>query len=192
MTEKNAIHPLIKERWSPRAFDSGIPDANDLTLLFESASLAASCFNEQPWRFIYATKNQEEEYQDLLSCLGEFNQLWVKTAPVIILTLSRKHFAHNGNANAHGRHDVGLAMGNMSAQATHMNLYLHQMAGFSADKAREVFQIPDEFDVVSMIALGYMGDSDQLPEDIRKMESREREQRPLDKIIFSGDWKAME
>jgi len=192
MTKKNAIHPLIKERWSPRAFDPEIPETKDLSLLFESASSAASCYNEQPWRFIYATKNQEKEYQDLLSCLVEFNQMWVKTAPVIILTLASKHFAKNGNPNAHAWHDVGLAMGNMSVQAMHMNLYMHQMAGFSADKAREVFQIPDEFDAVSMVALGYMGDPGQLPEDIRKMESREREQRPLDKIIFSGDWKAME
>jgi len=192
MIKKNAIHPLIKERWSPRAFDPKIPDEKDLILLFESASLAASCYNEQPWRFIYATKNEETRYQELLSCLVEFNQMWVKTAPVIILTLSRKHFAQNGNDNAHGWHDVGLAIGNMSVQATHMNLYLHQMAGFSSDKAREVFQIPDEFDVVSMIALGYVGDPGQLPEDIRKMETREREQRPLDKIIFTDDWKAME
>ena len=192
MTEKTSVHPLIKERWSPRAFNAQLPESKDLTLLFESASLAASCYNEQPWRFIYATKNQENEYQKLLSCLVEFNQMWVKTAPVIILTLASKHFAKNGNSNAHGWHDVGLAMGNMSIQAMNIDLYMHQMAVFSADKAREVFQIQDQFDDVSMIALGYMGDSDQLPEDIRKMESSEREQRPLDKIIFTGDWKAME
>lgn len=189
MSEK--IHELIDKRWSPRAFSEQAIAPEKIEKLFEAASFAASCFNEQPWRFIYATKDYPERYDQLLSCLVEFNQMWVKTAPMIILTLVSKKFAQNRKENHHARHDLGLAIGNMSVQAISMNLYVHQMAGFSAEKAREMFEIPDDFDVVSMIAVGYLGDSMQLPENIREMESNKRERRSLDKILFDGDWEHM-
>ena len=117
--------------------------------------------------------------------------MWVKTAPMIILTLVSKKFAQNGKVNHHATHDLGLAIGNMSAQATSMDLYMHQMAGFSIDKAREMFEIPDDFDVLTMIAVGYIGNPDVLPENIREMESNKRERKPLNKILFDGDWEDM-
>jgi len=185
------IHDLIDKRWSPRAFSDREIAAEKIEVLFQAASYAASCFNEQPWRFIYATKNYPERYEQLLSCLGEFNQMWVKTAPMIILTLVSRDFVKNQNPNAHARHDLGLAMGNMSVQAMSMDLYLHHMAGFSPEKAREIFDIPDDFDVVTMIAVGYLGNPEILPEHIGEMESSERIRRPLQKIVFDGDWEEM-
>lgn len=189
MAEK--IHELIDKRWSPRAFSEREIEADKIEKLFEAASIAASCYNEQPWRFIYATREYPERYDQLFSCLVEFNQMWVNTAPMIILTLVARKFAQNQKVNHHARHDLGLAVGNLSIQAMHMNLYVHQMAGFSADKAREIFEIPDDFDVVSMIAVGYLGDPDQLPENIREMESRERVRRSLNQIVFDGNWQEM-
>ncbi|MDE5417173.1 nitroreductase family protein [Labilibaculum sp. DW002] len=189
MTEK--IHELIDTRWSPRAFSDQEIEEEKVVKLFEAASYAPSCFNEQPWRFIYATKEYAERYEQLLSCLVEFNQMWVKTAPMIILTLVSKKFAQNGKVNHHAAHDLGLAIGNMSAQATSMDLYMHQMAGFSVEKAREMFEIPDDFDVLTMIAVGYIGNPDVLPENIREMESNKRERKPLNKILFDGDWEDM-
>ena len=189
MTEK--IHDLIERRWSPRAFSDRAIEPEKIEKLFEAASYAASCYNEQPWRFIYATKDYPERYDQLFSCLVEFNQLWVKTAPMIILTLASKRFVHNQKENRHANHDLGLAMGNMSLQALSMNLYMHHMAGFSPDKAKELFEVPDNFDIVSMVAVGYMGDPAQLPENIREMESSERIRKPLKEIIFDGDWKEM-
>jgi nitroreductase len=185
------IHELIDKRWSPRAFSEQEIETEKIEKLFEAASFAASCFNEQPWRFIYATKNYPERYEQLLSCLVEFNQIWVKTAPLIMMTLALKKFAKNKKENYHARHDLGLAIGNMSAQATSMDLHMHQMAGFNVKKAREMFEIPEEFDIVTMIAVGYLGDPIQLPENIREMESSERDRRSLDQIIFDGEWEAM-
>ncbi len=186
MSEK--IHELIDKRWSPRAFSEREIEAEKIEKLFESASFAASCFNEQPWRFIYATKDYPERYDQLLSCLVDFNQMWVKTAPMIILTLASTKFAQNQKENLHARHDLGLAIGNMSVQAMSMNLYMHQMAGFSIGKAREMFEIPNDFDIVTMIAVGYLGDPSQLPDHISEMESNKRERKPLDKILFDGNW----
>ncbi|MPQ46513.1 nitroreductase [Marinifilum sp. N1E240] len=185
------IHELIEKRWSPRAFADKEIEKEKVEKLFLAASYAASCFNEQPWRFIYGTKSYPERYEQLLSCLGEFNQIWVKTAPMIILTLAAKNFAKNGKANAHARHDLGLAIGNMSAQAASMNLYLHQMAGFSPDKARELFEVPDEFDIVTMIAVGYKGNAEILPESMREMETSVRDRKDLDSLLFCGDWNKM-
>ncbi|WP_372754417.1 nitroreductase family protein [Labilibaculum sp.] len=185
------IHEFIDKRWSPRAFSNREIEVEKINALFEAASCAASCFNEQPWRFIYASKEYAERYDQLLSCLVEFNKLWARNAPVIMMALTSKKFAQNQKINHYARHDLGLAIGNMTIQATSMNLYLHQMAGFDSDKAREVFDIPDDFDIVSMIALGYLGDPKQLPENIREMESKERSRRSTDKIIFDGNWEQL-
>jgi nitroreductase len=182
------IHEFIDNRWSPRAFSDREIEVEKIEVLFTAASCAASCFNEQPWRFIYATKDYVERYDQLLSCLVEFNQLWAKTAPVIIMALASKKFLQQQKVNHYARYDLGLAIGNMSVQATSMDLYLHQMAGFNSDKAREMFEIPDDFDIVSMIALGYLGDPMQLPENIREMESKKRVRRSLDQIVFDGNW----
>lgn len=185
------IHELIDKRWSPRAFSDKAIEDEKIVKLFEAASFASSCFNEQPWRFISATKESAERYDLLLSCLVAFNQMWAKMAPMLVLTLVSKNFSQNGKLNHHARHDLGLAIGNMSVQAVSMDLYMHQMAGFSVDMARDIFEIPDDFDVVSMIAVGYLGNPDILPEDIKKMELNERDRKPLKKILFNGDWEDM-
>ncbi|WP_421919019.1 nitroreductase family protein [Marinifilum sp.] len=185
------IHELIDKRWSPRSFANKAIEMDKLEKLFTAASYAASCYNEQPWRFVYATNEYPEGYKQLFSCLGEFNQMWVKTAPVIILTLVAKNFARNQNPNAHAQHDLGLAIGNMSVQAMSMDLYLHQMAGFSVEKAIEVFNIPDDFEPVTMIAVGYLGDPSQLPDSIREMESPKRDRKNLDQLLFDGDWEKL-
>lgn len=182
------IHEFIDNRWSPRAFSDREIGADKIEVLFSAASCAASCFNEQPWRFIYATKEYPERYDQLLSCLVEFNQLWAKTAPILIMTLASKKFLQNQKVNHYARYDLGLAIGNMSVQAASMGLYLHQMAGFDVNKSREMFEIPDDFDIVSMIALGYLGDPIQLPENIREMELKKRLRRSLDQIVFDGNW----
>lgn len=191
MTNIIEIHELIDKRWSPRAFSSRMVEKEKIQKLFQAASLAPSCYNEQPWRFVYGTSDYPERYNQLLSCLVEFNQLWVKGAPMIILCLASRIFSRNNMQNYHSRHDLGLAVGNMALQATHMGLHMHQMAGFSEEKVRELFGVPNNFDIVSMIAVGYMGDASQLPEDLAKMENPIKERRPLEDIIFDGDWDKM-
>ena len=142
-TPDHPVLDVIKKRWSPRAFADRRVEPETLKQLLEAARWAASSFNEQPWRFILATKDEPEHYARVLDCLIEGNQAWAQHAPVLMLTVARKTFTRNGKPNRHAWHDVGLAMGNMVAQATALGLLLHQMAGILPEKARVVFAIPD-------------------------------------------------
>ncbi len=144
-TPGHPVLDVIKKRWSPRAFADRRVEPETLEQLLEAARWAASSFNEQPWRFILATKDEPEHYARVLDCLIEGNQAWAQHAPVLMLTVARKTFTRNGKPNRHAWHDVGLAMGNMVAQATALGLHVHQMAGILPEKARVVFAIPDDY-----------------------------------------------
>jgi nitroreductase len=193
MQNKNAktnypVHPLIEKRWSPRAFSAKMITRDTVMSLLEAARWAASSYNEQPWRFIVATKNEPEEFEKALQCLGEFNQVWAKSAPVLVLTFAKQTFSRNGKPNHHASHDVGLAIGNLSLQATNEGIYLHQMAGILRDKIREVYSVPDDFFPATAIAIGYPGDPAQLEDDLRASEIAERDRKPLGEIAFAGEW----
>jgi len=155
-----SIDTLIEQRFSPRQFADRAVSEAQLHQLFEAARRAPSSYNEQPWRFIYATQEQPEVYQQLLSCINEHNQQWAKNAPVLMLSLAKKHFSRNGKPNRHAWHDTGTAVGFLLLKATELDLYAHQMAGFYPEKAREVFNISDEYDPVAMMAVGYLGDEE--------------------------------
>src|SRR5438270_3416151 len=136
------VHELIRNRWSPRAFSDKPVEPAVLASLFEAARWAASSYNEQPWTYFVATREQPADFERLLSCLIEANQAWAKAAPVLALGVVRLTFARNGKENAVAVHDLGLASGNLSTEATARGLSVHQMAGILPDKAREVYQIP--------------------------------------------------
>lgn len=182
------IHDLIAERWSPRAFADRSVEPAKLLQLLEAARWAASCFNEQPWSFIIATKEEPEQFQRLLHCLVEGNQAWAKSAPVLMLSIASLHFELNGKPNRHAAHDVGLAMGNLSIQATDVGLHVHQMAGFDADKARDVFKIPAGHEPMAAAAIGYFGDHNDLPEPLQARELEPRQRKPLGEFVFTGQW----
>lgn len=181
------LNPLISERWSPRAFDGSSVSEEQLNSLFEAGRRAASSYNIQPWRFIYARKEDENEYQKLFDSLMEPNQTWAHTAPVLMATIARIH-DNNGNPNPYAWHDVGLAMGNLINQAMHQGLYIHQMGGYYAEKARANLEIPDGFEPVAMAAIGYPGSTDQLPENLQAFEKEESPRKPLTEIVFKGKW----
>src|SRR5438105_2828787 len=124
----------------------------------EAARWAASCTNQQPWYFIVATKEEKAEYARLLSCLRENNQLWASQAPVLMVSVAKLTFDMNGQPNRYAFHDVGLAAANLIVQATALDLFVHQMAGFYPDKVRELYGVPDDFEQVAGIVLGYPGD----------------------------------
>ncbi|MEH0156152.1 nitroreductase family protein [Limibacter armeniacum] len=190
MNEKElSINSLIERRWSPRAFSDRLIEPNKIHQLFKAASWAASSFNEQPWRFIYATKDQPEGYKNLLDCLVEFNQQWATSAPLLILSVASKKFQHNDTVNRHAWHDVGQAAATMAIQATELGLYMHQMAGFDSEKAQKTLGIPDEFEPVAMIAVGYIGDPNSLPDGLREKETAPRSRKSLEDFTFQGKWK---
>jgi nitroreductase len=177
----------IRERWSPRAFADRAVAPVDLRTLLEAARWAASCKNEQPWRFVYAHKGGPG-YEALEALLDDFNTGWAAGAPVLMLSLAKKAFDGDGQPNAHAWHDVGLAMGQLLVQATSMGIYVHQMAGFDWRGANDALGIPEGFAPVAMAALGYPGDPDTLPEGLAKAERGPRKREALERLAFEGQW----
>ena len=183
------ILDVFKKRWSPRAFSDKMVEKDTLLRLFEAARWAPSSFNEQPWNFIVANKNQEKPYQKILDSLAEFNQSWAKTAPVLAVSITKDHFSKNNKPNVYSVHDVGLAMGNLLTQATDLGVYVHQMAGFDKNKFTDSFSIPNEFSPVAAMAIGYLGDPAQLPENLQEAETQERSRKPVEEFVYAGEWK---
>ena len=182
------VKEAIESRWSPRAFDyNKAISKEDLQQIIEAAASAASCFNEQPWRFIIGVQ-KDETYQSIFESLVPFNKDWAQTAPVLMVTVAAKEFKKNGNDNPHARYDLGQSVGILSLKAMELGVYVHQMAGFDPQVLREQFEIPNQFDVVSVIALGYPGDKSQLSADLAAQESPERTNLLLSEIAFNKKW----
>lgn len=182
------IHELIKKRWSPRAFADKPVDRELLRRLFDAARWAPSCFNEQPWRFIVSTQDHPEEFDRMVQVLNEKNRRWAAHAPVLMVTLAKDNFERNDKPNKHAGHDLGQAVSYMTLEATRHDLYLHQMAGILPDQARELFHIPDHYTVMTMIALGYLGDPETLPENLQNSETKERSRLSIDEVVFREQW----
>ncbi len=181
------IHDLLRRRWSPRAFAERMVEPEKLRSLFEAARWAPSCFNAQPWRFVIATRDVSAEHERLLNCLVEGNRAWAHRVPVLILSVAKLTF-DDGSPNRHAWHDVGLAVENLIVQATAFGLAVHQMAGFDAGKARTEVKLPDGFEPVAMIAVGYPGDPSMLPEKLHQKELASRARKPSRDFVFAGDW----
>ena len=182
------IHELIARRWSPRAFDPRPVERPLLRTVIEAGRWAASCFNEQPWHFLVAPREDEAAFATMLDCLLPGNQDWAKDAGVLMISVARLHFTRNGKRNKHAWHDLGQAAAHMALQATASGLFLHQMGGFDPDKARAVYEIPEGFEPVAAIALGYPADIASLPEDIQERERAPRARQPQSEFVLTGTW----
>jgi nitroreductase len=182
------VHVLITKRWSPYSFASrSVPD-EDLRSLFEAARWAPSSYNEQPWNYIVAKKENPEEFQRLLSCLVDGNQVWARAAPVLALGIAKLRFARDDQPNRAAIHDLGLAAGNLVVEATARGLSVHQMIGILPDKAREIYAIPEGYEPLTGIAIGYAGDPKALPEGLRDRDLARRPRKPLKEFVFSQTW----
>ena len=184
------IHPLIQNRWSPRAFDphKGVND-DDLLALLEAARWAPSCYNDQPWRYIVCVKAKDEgDWQNALEVIAEKNQQWAKNAPVLMLAVAMANFNHNGKPNRWAMYDTGAASLALSIQATALGLVVHQMGGFDADKAREVFRLPQECQPMAMMAVGYQAEAESLPDDFKEAELKPRTREPIEQRFYFGKW----
>lgn len=180
------VHEFIQKRWSPRAFSNAPLPEETVLSLFEAARWAASCNNEQPWRFIYATKDDPERHARLFECLADGNRPWAKSAPLIVLTLVKTRFTAGGKPNPWALHDLGLAIGNLTTQASAMDLYVHNMAGFSVDKAKQSFALPEDLQPVTMIAIGRLGNAETLPDSLKQRELAAQVRKPLPEMILNG------
>ena len=182
---ENVLH-VIRHRWSPRSFADRDVSPADLKTIFEAVRWAASSFNEQPWRF-FVGRRGSEAYKKILSTLVEFNQMWARTAPVLILNCASTTFSHNGSPNPVALYDLGAAAATLSYQATALGLFTHQMAGFDRKMAHQVFQVPEDYLFGAAIALGYQGEPSALPhEQMRSQEISPRHRKHLNEFVLSA------
>ncbi len=191
-TSKTVQTPLplldaIKQRWSPVAFSGKPIEQEKIMTIFEAARWAPSSFNEQPWRYIYATKDDQEGRRALESLLSEGNS-WAKNAYLLLISFAKKTFVKNGKENRHAMHDVGCATGYIALQLPTLGLAGHQMAGFAFEKANGILGVPDDFIPGSMMAVGYPGDIEELPPDLQARQESPRTRRDAGDFAFRGKW----
>jgi nitroreductase len=182
------INDLTAKRWSPYCFSNNKVSREDLCSLFEAARWAASSYNEQPWSYIVATREDHEEFERLLSCLVEGNQRWAASAPVLVLGIASLNFSRNGKPNRAAIHDLGQASANLVLEATARGLYVHQMIGILPDKAREVYAIPEGHEPMTAIAVGYPGDPKDFPDELQQRDANRRPRKPLKEFLFGAKW----
>ncbi|WP_025870692.1 nitroreductase family protein [Methylobacillus glycogenes] len=189
-TTRVAIDETIAQRWSGRAYDASKSVTADQTIaLLEAARWAPSCYGDQPWRFIVWDSNKDKAaWQKAFDTLVEFNQGWVKNAPLLFLIAADTKFNHNGKPNRWAAYDTGAAAENICLQATALGLMAHQMAGFDADKLRAAFEIPEQIEIIAMISVGHPADPDTLDAETRERETAARSRRELGELFFDGAW----
>jgi nitroreductase len=177
------ISDLIAKRWSARAFSTRPVERPKLLSILEAARWAPSSRNEQPWRYIVFTNDNPEKLTKAQSVLKDINN-YAKRAPILICAMTKKTYSDNGNYNRLHFHDLGAANENMFLEAFNQGLIMHEMGGFDVQKAREVFNIPEDFEVGIMIAIGYQDIHQVLPESLRQKAYLPRERKPLSEIVF--------
>jgi nitroreductase len=188
-TPNHPIHELIAKRWSPYSFTDQAVSEADLKSLFEAAGWAASSFNEQPWSYVVAARSDSTEFERILSCLVEANQVWAAKAPVLALGVIKTTFTHNDTPNRVALHDLGAASASLTFEATARSLVVHQMAGIDPNRARELYDISDGYEVVTALAIGYAGDPNLLPDGYKERDLAPRTRRSLAEFVFTGKWR---
>lgn len=167
---ESTVMDVIKERRSRRAYEDRPVEPEKIESLFEAARWAPSSVNEQPWMYVYATKGQPELWRKIFDALNEGNKVWAKNAPLLIVSLVRKRFLRNDLLNHSAHYDVGAANAFLSLQATVLGLNVHQLGGFHAGTLVENLSVPEDFDPVTVIAVGYPGEPDILPDHLKARE----------------------
>jgi nitroreductase len=180
------VDQVFLNRWSPRAMSGEGIGRDELMSLFEAARWAPSSFNNQPWRFLYAIRDTEN-WGLFLSLMVEGNQAWAKNASVLIAVVSKKTF-DNGKPSRTHSYDTGAAWENLALQGTLKGLVVHGMQGFDYDRARQVLNIPEGYDVEAMIAVGKPGKKENLPEKLQEREFPSNRKK-VSEIAFEGKFK---
>lgn len=178
------INPLILDRWSPRSMTGEGLDDDIIMSLFEAARWAPSSYNNQPWRFIYAKRNTEY-WNKLFNLLAGPNKAWAKNAAVLVVVVASKNFEYNGKFSITHQYDTGAAWENLALEASTRGLVAHGMQGFDYEKARIDLEIPDNFDVLAMIAIGKKGPKENLTIDLQNKEVP-NDRKPLKEIVMEG------
>jgi nitroreductase len=181
------INPLIFNRWSPRSMTGEELDVDTIMSLFEASRWAPSSYNNQPWRFIYAKRNTKY-WNNLFDLLAEPNKIWVNNAALLVVVISHKNFEHDGKFSITHQYDAGAAWENLALEAYSRGLVAHGMQGFGYPKARNNLNIPDNFVVMAMIAIGKEGPKENLPPNLQEKE-KPNDRKPLNEIVMEGSFK---
>lgn len=183
------IFALLKQRYSPRIFKDQSIQKEHLKQLFEAVRWSASCFNIQPWRFIYAERGSAA-HDKIAECLSEGNKKWAPMAPMLVLSVYKEKM-NDGNENFHALHDLGLSLGNMTAEAQYLGIAVHHMAGIDRKMAYQKFDIPEGYHICTAIALGYYGgELKRLPADLQEKEKAMRVRMAQKSFAFENSWKS--
>ena len=181
----------IANRWSPYRFEAREVEEEKLLCLLEAARWAASSFNDQPWSWIIARRQDDEDFQRMIGCLMEANRTWANQAGVLMVTVIRNSFQYNGKPNRVALHDLGQAAAHLALQATSLGLQVHQMAGVNLSAMRQEYAIPEGYSPQTAIAIGYPDRSEpvtDLGRDLSKRENGARRRKPLRDQVFARSW----
>jgi nitroreductase len=180
------LHELLRLRWSPRAFADKAVEKEKILRMLEAARWTPSSSNEQPWRFIIGSQG-DETYQKIFDILVDFNQKWAFTAPVLLLALGNTRSKKKPDVKSNiYKYDVGQAVAHLTFQASADGLFVHQMGGLDKQKAAQIFEVPDDCEVLTAIAVGYMDSPERLPPKFEEMEYKQRSRQDLKEMVYSG------
>jgi nitroreductase len=180
------VAPLFLNRWSPRAM-TGDPLAEETFLpLFEAARWAPSSYNNQHWRFVYASR-EGEDWEQFLGFLNGRNRAWAGDAAVLVVIASETTFEHDGEHARTHSFDTGAAWQNLALEGARRGLAVHAMQGFDYERAHAELGLPEDVEVEAMVAIGEHGDADQLPEELAEREVPSG-RKPLETIVFEGQF----
>jgi nitroreductase len=182
------IQPFILSRWSPRSMTAESLTDEELLPLFEAARWAPSSYNNQPWRFFYAKRNTPL-WPIFFDLLVEPNQVWCKDAAALVCIVSKKLFDHNNKPSKTHSFDTGAAWMAMALEGAARGLVVHGMEGFHWEQATRVLEIPEDYQVEAMAAIGKRGSMDKLPPDLQERE-KPSARKKLEEIAVEGKFKA--
>jgi len=182
-----AIHDLLKNRWSPRAYSSQPIESEKIFALFEAARWSPSGGNVQPWAFVVVTPDDASTHQGLVAALTGRNPLWAGQAPALVVAIAQLN-PEKPAAHRYAYYDLGQAVAHLSIQAEAMGLAAHQMGGFQPEQVRELLHIPEGYEPMTIIAVGYLGKVDDLHPELRERETAPRTRKPLQDFVFGNRW----
>ena len=189
-TPDRPAHRIFVDRWSPRGFsDEPITEA-ELLIFLEAARWAPSSFNSQPWRFLYALREQPG-FESFLGPLIDFNRGWAKHAAALVYIISKKTFTPAGKSEpiASRTHsfDAGAAWANFANQAALTGWAAHGMSGFDVEAAEKALGVPEGFAVEIAVAVGRKGDGAHLPASLKERE-KPSTRLPVGEFAASGQF----
>ena len=189
--KKELILEIIQERWSPYSFSLAPVEEFKLKAMFEAASCAPSCNNEQPWLFVVSKRENEAVFNDYIGFMVDGNKIWAKNAYAIVISMARTRFSHSGKPNRWAFHDTGMAVSNLLLQALALDVYVHQMGGYSVEKVKEYFKLGDDIEPVAMMAIGYLGDGSSLTPELLKRDETRRPRKSVSEFVYKNSLNRM-